>query len=648
MGSNGNNLRRFGKYEIDLEKKILWVDHAPADLPVKAVELLCALVESGGNVVSKDELLEKVWNGSFVEEGVLPQNVYLLRKIFKGDELIQTVPRRGYRFVGELVENGSNGANGNTEIVIEREVVQQTYVSKSEYFDESHAEDSATPSVVFHKALRPVTKTNRRTVFIATAALAGVLIFAFGWMWSHSGSQVENTEPKLASIAVAPFVVIYDDPNSTAAARRGIAEALTFRLKQIRDIRVSELNEIEPYFSTETNPLLLAKNLGYESVLTGSVRKEDKTLNVSFELLSATDGVQQLADSFDLRPPFSNDDENAVALRLARKIDIKIAELRNAVRVPSGTLDGEAMQSYVLAQKIPEEFAFDRSGEAVDLMRKVVAAAPEWGMGHARLADALAQSASKEDCNEAKRSADRAIELDSSNAVAYMAHGRCAAMDFEWSQAEELYRTAIEHDPTLTRAYFELGQLLDLQRRFTEAEMFLNRAVELDPLSPLSNFARCQHYYFNSKWERSIADCEQALMLEPGYLLARKSLSWTYTMQGQWAKLFEHNYGKLSDEEIRRDPFARPLADGNIEQYWRVNLEWRKTTKRRQHSPTAVATYHSMLSEVPETLDLLEQAARERHYQIRFVYADPIWNSVRNEPRYLKLVQDIGLAKPLK
>ncbi len=76
-----NNLRRFDQFQIDLEKKILWLENSPVELPVKAVEILCLLIERRGDVVSKDELLAGIWTDSFVEEGVLTQKYLFTQKI---------------------------------------------------------------------------------------------------------------------------------------------------------------------------------------------------------------------------------------------------------------------------------------------------------------------------------------------------------------------------------------------------------------------------------------------------------------------------------------------------------------------------------------------------------------------------------------
>jgi DNA-binding winged helix-turn-helix (wHTH) protein len=106
MSNADNNLLKFDNFKLDSEKKVLWFEDSPCEVPIKAIELLCVLIESKGEIVSKNELLKSVWQDSFVEESVLPQNVYFLRKLFKKhgieENFIQTVPRRGYRFAGEL------------------------------------------------------------------------------------------------------------------------------------------------------------------------------------------------------------------------------------------------------------------------------------------------------------------------------------------------------------------------------------------------------------------------------------------------------------------------------------------------------------------------------------------------------------------
>ena len=166
MQDPGTNLFRFERFAIDLDRKILWLGDAPAELPVKAVELLCVLIENEGNVVSKEDLLGRIWAGAFVEEGVLPQNVYLLRKIFKESgstfDLIQTVPRRGYRFV-----NPHTDINAEETITIEHEVMEQRFVTETVYSGE--AEQPTRP------VSRPIT-VYLAPVVVLIVAIAGIYV----------------------------------------------------------------------------------------------------------------------------------------------------------------------------------------------------------------------------------------------------------------------------------------------------------------------------------------------------------------------------------------------------------------------------------------------------------------------------------------
>ena len=196
MSNEHNNLRRFKNYEIDLQKKILWFKDSPCKLPVKAVELLCVLIESDGSVVTKDELLNKIWQNSFVEEGVLPQNVYLLRKIFKEhgvtDNLIQTVPRRGYRFAGEVFELFEE------ETIIEHETFERKIIAEGEFSDEEIRETIGDFGYLQTARIVDLSKKRQAESFISAALFAAALlsVAAFGfliWVWNSPNNSKKNS-----------------------------------------------------------------------------------------------------------------------------------------------------------------------------------------------------------------------------------------------------------------------------------------------------------------------------------------------------------------------------------------------------------------------------------------------------------------------
>src|SRR5215475_5758081 len=124
-----SGLRDFGKFRLDLSKRLLWMGGEPVALPLKAVDLLCVLVANPGQVISKEEIWREVWDDAFVEETNLTHNIYLLRKAFKDlgePDIIQTVPGRGYRFTRAVHENPGR------EIVLERHALTRTTIELQE------------------------------------------------------------------------------------------------------------------------------------------------------------------------------------------------------------------------------------------------------------------------------------------------------------------------------------------------------------------------------------------------------------------------------------------------------------------------------------------------------------------------------------
>ena len=192
MSSNTSYLREFDRFRLDLGKKVLWYGEEPVHVPAKAVEVLCELVERPGEIVTKDELLKRIWQDSFVEESVLPQNIHLLRKTFKDfnvkENPIQTIPRRGYRFAGEVheVENG---------VLFEHEIVERDYLTEI-------SEDSLRNIVVQEAANRPLHRT--RLSFMIALLIPAVLITGLG-VWWYATSAEGVVVKDIKSIAVLPL-----------------------------------------------------------------------------------------------------------------------------------------------------------------------------------------------------------------------------------------------------------------------------------------------------------------------------------------------------------------------------------------------------------------------------------------------------------
>ena len=192
MSNKDNKIRGFDKFTIDGEKRVLLYENEPIDMSVKAVELLFVLIESEGEVVSKDELLNKVWQGSFVEESVLSQNVYLLRKTFKDlgleEDIIKTVPRRGYYFSGRLNDSAEE------EITIERNTFERTIITGNYDLKEARLlstekllnAETESQAIEQTQADLPSKVQNRATRYLSLFLLPILLVGTGFIVWNYS------------------------------------------------------------------------------------------------------------------------------------------------------------------------------------------------------------------------------------------------------------------------------------------------------------------------------------------------------------------------------------------------------------------------------------------------------------------------------
>lgn len=184
-----NDLREFGKFRLDVKKKILWHGDEPIDLPLRTIELLSVLTESG-ELIAKEEILNRVWQDSFVEESNLTSHIYRLRKMFakygESEEIIQTVPKRGYRFAGEVIRLSTA-----PELIIEKQTITQNLIEEIE----------PPPPV---KQLPPPPK---KFGFVIAGLV--LLLILSGAIWAYflnkSTNNANNPEPKNTTITSFGF-----------------------------------------------------------------------------------------------------------------------------------------------------------------------------------------------------------------------------------------------------------------------------------------------------------------------------------------------------------------------------------------------------------------------------------------------------------
>ena len=313
MDNKINNLREFGKFRLDAEKRVLWHKGKPVNLALKEIELLCVLTEQGGAVVSKDELMDKVWKDSFVEESNLSRHIYILRKTFDGlgeKKLIQTISGRGYRFTADVREIG------NGEIVLERRALTETVIEiqEGEKGRKGEREKSRFLKKLSFSPHLPISLSPLLVLIIALA-VGGFAV------WRYQNQKAKTHLEEIKSIAVLPFKTI-DANKENEHQGMGLTDVLITRLSNIKELNVRPTSAV--FGLGNEDSISAGQKLQVDAVLEGTIYRTGEKVRVTTRLLKVRDSTPIWAAQFEkpLSDELKMQDEIAMQVINALSVDL--------------------------------------------------------------------------------------------------------------------------------------------------------------------------------------------------------------------------------------------------------------------------------------------------------------------------------------
>ena len=511
---------------LDTHNGVLLRGSEPVVLGGRAVALLRALIEKHGALVSKDALIEAAWPGLAVEESNLPVQIAALRRALGetpgGDRWIETMPRRGYRFVGPVVLGGKasvTAALPQVDAPRDAEPVRHGEVERRQITvpscelagagagaDGTRLEDLREAAGAFQQWSRPSWR-GRAIIGISTAATLVVACLVW-WLWpasnffSRAGRPAEQatgstmsaaTMPTVAisaplvaprfSIVVLPFANLSNDPDQEYFAD-GIAEDLTTDLSRISGLFVISRNSAFTYKGKPVDTKQIGRELGVRYVLEGSVQRSGNQIRVNAQLVDAETDAHLWAERFDgdMSDLFALQDEVTRRIAISLKLELIVAE---AAR-PTGNLD--ALNLVLRGRSMYlRPMSRHRDDEIISLFQRAFELDPGSVRAQIVLAGALANR-----------------QLDG----------------FDWSvadieQAEALSTRALAAAPRNSAAHFARAQVLSAQGRLDEAisEYEIVLASDRNNVNALANMGRCR--MFIGPIEDGISAQLQALRLSP-------------------------------------------------------------------------------------------------------------------------------------
>jgi TolB-like protein/DNA-binding winged helix-turn-helix (wHTH) protein/Tfp pilus assembly protein PilF len=627
MPSLANGLYEFGEFRLDAQKRTLQQGEDLVALTPKAFDTLLVLLESPGRVVEKDELMSAVWPDSFVEESNVTQTIFVLRKALgqtREQGYILTVPGRGYRFAGDV-----------------RPILRSASPELYPLPTSLATDPSPDRGERFGKRLL--------LLVCGVAVLLLAMVAGFRWLRPNPSSRGR------VMLAVLPFQNLTGDPGQDYFSD-GMTEEMISQLGNLdpQHLGVIARTSVMLYKSNPKPLDQVARELGVQYALEGSVRRDTQRLRITAQLIELKNQTHVWARNYDR----SANDLIAVQQEITQEIADELKPTLDPIHVRN-----LAAHRAAAAQNAPEE-AYDfylkgryfwskRTGEgfqqAADNFQQAIAKDPSYARAYAGLADTYGLMStwdsvpSNKFMPKARAAALRALSLDDSLAEAHASLALIAEnYDYDWQTAEKEYRRAIQLDPGYATAHQWYAEYLSWQGRFDEALAESERARQLDPLSPIIATDHGSILYLARKYNQAIAQCRTVLDMDANFHRARGILIRSYVQAGKFPEALHETEYWTSERNLAGAWGWRAYVYG----------EW----GRRAEAEHALAIFQKSFSNYPydprptlllayiatgrkdEAIVLLQTIYAEHSPVVPTLKTDPVYDPLRGDARFQQLL----------
>lgn len=638
MSEQTSESYEFGRFRVKSDERVLLRGHDLVSLTPKAFDILLTLLENDGRIVPKDDLMKKVWPNTFVEEGNLTQNVSLLRKALgesaNGPQFIETVPRRGYRFVAAV--NKING--GSQAVAVENVISKQPDNFAAPIAPQSQVPANGGLGASFSKQIPAIALA----LALVIAAVAGIVYFS-------ARNKAGAAPAAIQSIAVLPFVD--ESPNGdTEFLDDEIAESLVNSLTKLPKLRVVPRSVMVTYKGRNLDPRRVGQELNVRAVVTGRVRRNGDTISIQADLIDLDSVSQIWGQHYDRRLS----DILLVQEEISRDI---FENLRMRLNVEEQK-QLEAYRLYLKGRNAWNKRTAEGLLQGIDFFQQAIKTDPNYAAAYAGLADCYNMQViygvhePKEGFPKAKEASIKALEIDDTLAEA---HSSLAFIKFRWDrdrvEAEREFQLAIKHKPTYAQAHQWYSSYLASLERFDEAVAEARRTSELEPLSSTASSHLGWILYLSGRNDEAIAQCAKILKLDPNSFPARRYLGLAYEQKGMYPQAIdEFQKGvKISGSPLMLALLGHAYAaSGKTDEARKVLSELHDLSEApgpgtRYVSPYTIAAIHTALGDKDQAFKWLERANEERDVWLMNLKVDPVFAKLRTEKRFQDLLTRAGL-----
>jgi len=640
---------RFGPFLADFRACELRKDGRKIRLQEKPLLLLEALTARPSEVVSREDLQKRLWPGdTFVDfETGLNGAVKKLREALadnpENPRYIETIPKRGYRFLAQVHSDGTN------------ELVPREQPSPRTELTDTSLGRRTIASLV--ETVSEYRRAKRFWMIIAgVLAIAGLAV-AFGHVnvakiaalrdrWS-----VDSGPPTIRSLAVLPLQNLSNDPAQEYLSD-GITDELITDLAQIGSLRVISRTSSMQYKQTKKSLPEIASELNVDGIIEGTVKRSGDRVRITAQLIHGPSDKHLWAKSYDRDMRDVLTFEQEVTADIARRVQMRAMTGRETAQLQP--VDLEALEAYLQgnyhlnkADEGPRDEELRKAGE---FFQQAINTAPNFASAYIGLANSHFNVwwGSGDDWSVMGRAAERAVALDPGSSNAWNALGNAKTVDWDWSGAEEQYRRAIALNPNSAEAHESLADILDTFGQLEDGWKEHNIAQQLDPNEDhLSEALRRRGQY-----DRAIDILKRVSDRRPNNAVVRWFLSENYARKGQYSDWVEElarcmslfGLPKIADH-LRRSFTVAGYSGAS--QTWARELEL-LAENRQAYFPGLLAEQYAALGNKDRAFYWLEQGCEHPHQAVsdpvlQFVKVDPGFTPLRSDARFNSLLSCMRL-----
>jgi TolB-like protein/DNA-binding winged helix-turn-helix (wHTH) protein/Tfp pilus assembly protein PilF len=626
----------FGIFEADLRAGELYRQGRRIKLHQQSFQVLALLLDHAGEVVTRQELQRKLWaTDTFVNFDIgLNSAVRKLRGALndsaESPRYVETLPRRGYRFVAPV------GSARN-------------------FVGEPEAETSGAGIAVIENAA--VERETQRVSFwtrhsgVITAVTLGLLVLVASLtVWNRrQGTLAEAAPFRVHSIAVLPFENLSGDPSQEYFVD-GMTDALTTNLAQINSLKVISRTSLMRYKGTRKPVPEIARELNVDAIVTGAVIRSGDRMRADIQLVEAATDRHVWAQAYERNIGEVLSLQAEIARSVANEIHAKLTPEEQA-RLRADSIDPQTYELYAKGRYFWNRLTDDSILKGIAYFEQAIQRQPRFAPAYASMAEAYAMRRDitpVEAFSRAKAAAVSALGLDDTLAEAHNALAESLfSYDWNWAGAEKEFQRALELNPNYATAHQWYGQFQKAVGRSNWSDE-VRRAAELDPLAPY--FAGGGWYLERGEYDLALDLIRKKLELDPSLPYFYNQLGRIYTQKGSYVEAIQsfHRAIELSGgapaQSLSQLGYAYGMSGKRAEAI-EILRQLELLSKQRYVPRYAIAVVYVGLGERDLAFDWLDKAVSMHDPALVMLNRPGEMDSLRSDQRFTELKHRVGLPE---